>query len=60
MVTQKRQTPQDAANIPAKSNPLQAGNQAFHHPSQISMLEAPEIRTCKQIVNSQKDKQKNL
>lgn len=43
MVLQKRKTPQDAANIPAKSNPSQAGNQAFHHPSQISMLEAPEI-----------------
>lgn len=29
--------------VPAKSNPSQADNQAFHHPSQISMLEAPEI-----------------
>lgn len=29
--------------VPAKSNPSQADNPAFHHPSQISMLEAPEI-----------------
>ena len=30
-------------NLPAKSNPSQADNLAFHHPLQISELEAPEI-----------------